>query len=258
MKFITEPSVELISYNLQDTDQLWNFLNDNCPDLARSYIDRMKHTPIELIETAGRTCYMSFGKGRPHDEYIKHIIESGHGSVLEHVNFTFQIWGISRSLSHELVRHRAGMAYSQLSQRYVDSSDVNFIVPLAIQALGQEEQDRWKDFCSLTVNEYSHLVDILSDPMIEDKTERRKKARQAARSVLPNATETIMTVTMNARAFRHFVEMRANAAAEVEIRALAIKVFDIINERWPLICHGMEKEILQDGSYGIKSQFRKV
>jgi thymidylate synthase (FAD) len=87
-----------------------------------------------LAEFAGRLCYMSQRNpaGRSTRDYLDNIKRQGHGSVLEHANYSVLVEGVSRSLTHELVRHRAGMAYSQLSQRYVDESEANFVVPPAI------------------------------------------------------------------------------------------------------------------------------
>ena len=85
-------------------------------------------------KTAGRVCYMSFAKPRPggNHAYLNHILEVGHGSVLEHAVWCLVITGVSRSLTHELVRHRAGFSYSQLSQRYVDESVAEYVEPDAI------------------------------------------------------------------------------------------------------------------------------
>ena len=94
-----------------------------------------EHTDGErLSEFAGRLCYMSQGNpaSRPTREYLENIKKQGHGSVLEHANYSILLEGISRSLTHELVRHRAGFAYSQLSQRYVDESQAAFVVPPAV------------------------------------------------------------------------------------------------------------------------------
>ena len=84
-----------------------------------------------LVEMAGRVCYMSFAKPRPggNQAYLGHILEVGHGSVLEHAVWNFVFTGVSRSLTHELVRHRAGFGYSQLSQRYVDESIAEYVEP---------------------------------------------------------------------------------------------------------------------------------
>lgn len=112
-----------------------------------------------LVEFAGRMCYMSFDKGRPSSEYIKHILEVGHGSVLEHTNITLAFTGISRTLTHELVRHRAGFAYSQLSQRFVNEENVGFVVPPLL--IGKEEQIKyWSDGIKQALELYKDFVQI--------------------------------------------------------------------------------------------------
>src|SRR5262249_36540115 len=132
-----------------------------------------------------------------------------HGSVLEHAVWNFVFTGVSRSCTHELVRHRAGWAYSQLSQRYVDESVAEHVEPDVIAADPAMHQV-WLDAVTHAHQAYVKLVDMLAERYKEepDRTQRRKLARQAARSVLPNATETKIFVSANARALRHFIEMR--------------------------------------------------
>jgi len=270
MKLFKKPRVELVGRPVIDIGGLMTFLQEHdmeWPELQNkldSNIDLGDRDAEWLIEMAGRLCYMSFGgKGRTHEDHIKHLIEVQHGSVLEHVKFDFVIWGVSRSLTHELVRHRAGMSYSQLSQRYVDSSDCAFCVPPSIQQLEQtspELYSDWLEHMRVSQNLYEHLTEALGDMYsdVESKLEKRKKARQAARSVLPNATETKIFAGMNGRAVRHFIELRANPAADLEIRMLAVDVFKIMEQEFPLIVHGMSMDDLPDGTQGVKSEFRKV
>jgi thymidylate synthase (FAD) len=164
--------------------------------------------------------------------------------VLEHAVFSLIITGVSRSLSHELVRHRAGFSFSQLSQRYVDESDCAFVVPPALEDEVRtffkypdgdypkrvESQwwagEKWHAAAEFAVEQYELFSAYLSGKYahIEDRTARRKMAREAARSVLPNAAETKLFVTSNVRALRHFIELRANPAADAEIRRVAVAV----------------------------------
>ncbi|KKN98987.1 hypothetical protein LCGC14_0142320 [marine sediment metagenome] len=183
-------------------------------------------------------------------------------SCIEHASFNFLIWNVSRSLTHELVRHRIA-SYSQISQRYVDSSDVSFIVPPAMQELEKidpEAYRSWIEHCERSRQVYEELTTKLSDMYsdIESGLERRKKARQAARSVLPNATETKIVVTMNARAIRHLIELRANPAADLEIRKLAVKICRILQDKAPLFAHGLEIVKLEDGTEGVESKYPRV
>jgi len=275
-RFVTEAEVKLVGRPVIDINGLTAFLDDHdleWPEFQNkldSNQDLGDRDGEWLIEMAGRTCYMSWPqkgseakKGRSHDDHIKHLIEVQHGSVLEHINLNFEIWNVSRSLTHELVRHRAGMAYSQLSQRYVDESDTDFVIPPAIQELGAQKPEvleEYRAYLSKTVEYYKVLTDHLNGmyATIEDKTERRKKAREAARSVLPNATETKCFTTFNGRAIRHFIEMRGSLAADAEIRCLAIKLFRIVDAEFPLLVHGITVEKSPSGIEYIESKFRKV
>lgn len=272
-EFITEPEVALIGKPIIEIDGVMKFLDDHgysWPEFTDKLKSMMSFGDDDgewLVELAGRMCYQSWPKygeeatGRSHSDHIKNLIDIGHTSVLEHSQFNFAIWNISRSCSHELVRHRIA-SYSQLSQRYCDSSSVSFIIPSAIQELAKIDPDTyrtWIEHCEKSRQLYEILTEKLSDMYqnIDSKLERRKKARQAARSVLPNATETKMVVSMNARALRHLIKLRANPAADVEIRALAIKVCRILQEKAPLFAHGLNIVDLDDGTKGVESNHNK-
>lgn len=190
-----------------------------------------------LIEMSTRLCYLSFESGRVSDEFHKNIIESGHGSTLEHANWTLWIRGISRSLSHELVRHRAGFAYSQLSQRYVAEDDTAFVMPPAIQKLPAIDQAVWKADQVSALDSYKYFVRHLEQtaPKHLSKRDKRKFAREAARASLPNATETMIAMTGNTRAWRHLIEMRSALYAEAEIRVLALAIFWKLIDEAPML-----------------------
>lgn len=127
MKLIYEPSVYLVGRQEVCEEELQRFLDDH--DVS-SWTTDTEVAGEKLVEVGGRLCYMSFAKPRPggNKAYISHVLEVGHGSVTEHAVWSLIVTGVSRSLSHELVRHRH-VSPSQLSQRYVDSSDVAFVVP---------------------------------------------------------------------------------------------------------------------------------
>ncbi len=189
-----------------------------------------------LSEFAGRLCYMSQKNpaGRPTREYLENIKKQGHGSVLEHANYSLLLEGVSRSLTHELVRHRAGFAYSQLSQRYVDESEANFVMPPAI--IGDEVLEAsWKEQMDAAQKSYVALVESLMQryAWVGDKIHRRKMAREAARGVLPNSTETKIVVTGNARAWRTMLELRSSEGAELEIRRCAVDIVRILQREAP-------------------------
>ena len=215
----------------------------------------------KLPEVAGRVCYMSFAKPRPggNKAYLEHILEVGHGSVLEHAVWNFLFTGISRTLTHELVRHRAGFGYSQLSQRYVDESVAEYVAPDCI-ANDPQLHEIWLEAVAHAHEAYVKLTEKLQETFQNepDRTMRRKLARQAARSVLPNATETKIFVTANARALRHFIELRGSRHAEPEIRKLAVQVLKIMRKEAPHLFSDYELVPLPDGTSEVTTVHRKV
>jgi thymidylate synthase (FAD) len=214
--------------------------------LARPSFTEPAHLPVNwlgestdgerLSEFAGRLCYMSQKNPakRPTREYLENIKKQGHGSVLEHANYSLLLEGVSRSLTHELVRHRAGFGYSQLSQRYVDESEANFVMPPAI--IGDEAlETRWREQMDAAQKSYVALVESLMEryAWVGDKMHRRKMAREAARGVLPNSTETKIVVTGNARAWRTMLELRTSEGAELEIRRCALEILRVLQREAP-------------------------
>lgn len=252
MNIITEPSVYLVGIQEINND-IFDFLDDHN---VSNWATDAYSAGEQIVEVAGRLCYMSFAKPRPggNKAYIEHILEVGHGSVLEHAVFSLIITGVSRSLTHELVRHRAGMSYSQLSQRYVDESDCAFVLPPGIE-LASKSGAWWASCMGKTLGQYQALIDSLEDNFahIEDKTLRRKRARETARSVLPNCTETKIFVTGNARAWRHFIELRGSEHADAEIRRLAVAVSRILKDAAPNLFGDCE-EI----NRGVQTKWKKV
>jgi thymidylate synthase (FAD) len=258
LEVIREPSVYLLGSQVLDEEALTAFLEDH--DVSHWTTDT-EVAGEKLIETAGRVCYMSFQRPRPggNKAYIGHLLEVGHGSVLEHAVFNLLFTGVSRSLTHELVRHRAGFGFSQLSQRFVDESKCAFVEPGVIAA-DPELHRIWLEAVQASQAAYRALADRLAETFkdLPDKTQRRKKAREAARSVLPNATETKIFVTANARALRHFVEMRGDAAADVEIRALAVAVLKLLQKEAPNLFGDYTLIDLPEGGQAVTTEHRKV
>src|SRR3989338_9037232 len=231
MNIITEPRVYLVGRQDVDRSQVDRFLDE----YGMSWETDTEGGGEQLAEAGGRLCYLSFGKGRKTNaEYITNIIGQKHGSVLEHAVWNFIIAGVSRSFTHELIRHRAGWGYSQLSQRYVDESMANYIEPGLI-AEDEALHATWLRAVEQSHQAYLDLVEGLMQKLadVDDRTHRRNLARQAARSVLPNATETMIFVTANARAWRHFIELRCNEHAETEIRVVAAKILEVLQHEAP-------------------------
>lgn len=239
--------------------------------LARPVFAEPAHLPVQwqgestdgerLAEFAGRLCYMSQKNpaSRTTRDYLENIKKQGHGSVLEHANYSLLLEGISRSLTHELVRHRAGFAYSQLSQRYVDESDANFVVPPAI--IGDDALvAQWRTQVEGAQATYVALVEKLMEryAWVADKVHRRKMAREAARGVLPNSTETKIVVTANARAWRTMLELRTGEGAEQEIRRLAVLVLRTLQAEAPGFFADFEVYMAADRGESARISYHKV
>jgi thymidylate synthase (FAD) len=205
-----------------------------------------------LAEFAGRACYQSWSKPNPatatNAGYLAHILEVGHLSVLEHGVVTFYFTGVSRSFTHELIRHRH-FSYSQLSQRYVPERQAAMVEPDVIA----DDPELHKIFAEATeasVQAYTELLAGLERRFaeVENATLRRKQARQAARAVLPNATETRIVVTGNYRAWRHFIAMRATEHADIEIRELAVECLRQLKTVAPNVFADFTISSLPDGT----------
>lgn len=200
-----------------------------------------------LTELCARFCYRAFNKGRLSPEYMRNIIESKHGSVLAHCSVNFFIEGVSRGLSHELVRHHVGCNPSQESQRFVDAKDMKFVVPpLLLWAWERESADtrdlnaaEFVDQAEQAVlnyqNEQSYLRAVLhyQNPF-DDEEKLQKRINEAARCHLPNECETRLAWTMNVRAARHVFNMRGANDADLEIRRLAVEMFKLYQPFAPL------------------------
>src|SRR5262245_39898935 len=214
-----------------------------------------------LAEYAGRLCYMSQHNpiNRSTAEYLENIKKQGHGSVLEHAVYVLLIEGISRSCSHELVRHRAGFGYSQLSQRYVDESHAAFVMPPAVAGdPGLEVEGERQVHAAQAA--YIHAVEGLMRryEWVSDKVHRRKMAREAARSVLPNATEVKIVVSGNARAWRTMLELRCSEGAELEIRRMAIAVLRVLQKEAGSLFSDFEIYIADDKQEAARVTYHKV
>lgn len=256
VKIVREPKVYLVGSQTIDESVIDQFMDD----VGMNWETDTEVGAERLCEVAGRVCYMSFGKGRKTNaEYLGHIIGVGHGSVLEHAVWNFIFTGVSRSFTHELIRHRAGFGYSQLSQRYVDESTADYVEPDII-AEDPELHSIWLDSVTASQEAYRRLVARLSEKLADhpDRTMRLKMARQAARSVLPNACETKIFVTANARAIRHFIELRGSEHADAEIRAVAVQVLQIMRDRAPNIFGDFEVRRHIDGAEIAYTPNRKV
>ncbi len=205
-----------------------------------------------LAEFAGRACYQSWSKPIPatatNAGYLDHILQVGHLSVLEHSTATFYITGISRSVTHELIRHRH-FSYSQLSQRYLPPTGPEVVEPAAV-ARDPLLHQLFETATAASSQAYAELLEGLEAAAAQspDGTLARKQARQAARAVLPNAMATAIVVTGNYRAWRHFIGMRATEAADVEIRTLAVALLVELQALAPNVFADFRVSALPDGT----------
>lgn len=198
-----------------------------------------------LIETAGKLCYMSFSTdlnanltrvgGRNNFDYIQQgLIGTGHGSVIEHATVTFAIMNVSRVVTHELVRHRAGAAYSQLSGRYVRLNEISMA--------------QWPDciskdaYAEALMNEAvlstESIIKQLADHYDLDNTTNfalKKEVTSALRRIIGNGQSNHIIATLNHRAIRHIIGMRSSAHAEEEIRRVAEQMWDLVSTKFPAI-----------------------
>jgi len=257
--YVTKPKVYLVGRQIVVHEELQRFLNDE----GMLFATDTEQAAEILAEIAGRACYMSFGKGRKsNQEYIENILSSKHGSVLEHAVWNLLITGVSRALTHELVRHRAGFGYSQLSQRYVDESEACYVVPPLFQE-NAELRAKFEETIDTLRKAYVELAEAAVAYVQQKHPElaprdRRKWARQAARAVLPNACETKIFVTGNSRAWRHFLELRGSPHADTEIRVLTVEIARLLKQESPNIFRDVEVYDDADGMPAVRVQHSKV
>ncbi|HEY4115847.1 MAG TPA: FAD-dependent thymidylate synthase [Rhizomicrobium sp.] len=212
-------------------------------------------TPAErLVEFAGRICYMSFGERQfrtDNQTYISNLISQGHGSVLEHVAWTVLLSGVSRAFTHQLVRHRVGFSFSQLSQQYHDEGDAQFIRPHGLER-SPKAMEAWDGLIELAKKTYETIkAEFPVNAGLTSTRERNRALRSAARSVLPNATATIIVVTANARAIRHFLAMRGAIEGDYEMRIVSKLFYDLLKLEAPVLVSDFELRCLPDGSPSV-------
>ena len=221
----------------------------------------------KLLEVAGRLCYKSWS---PYDEnnktgtnknvtrvrednkeYIQNIIKQNHGSVLEHSNVSLLFNDVSRVFTHELVRHRAGMAYSQESLRYVRLDELKFWLPEEIK-----ENNELAAIYKETV-EYLENVQIRLNKAINldgKPFDEKKKWTSRFRRLAPIGLATSILATGNLRAWRHIVNMRSNAGAEEEIRLVMDQVVPILKNISPAVFDDLEYSSKEGWKYKLNAK----
>lgn len=222
---------------------------------AKLRVNLLRYTPDaeKLIASAAKLCYSSVGVDKIEDKlteentkkFLDMLMGMGHESPIEHVNFTFGVEGVSRVLTHQLVRHRIGCSYSQQSQRYVKLDQFEYIIPPAIEGI-PEAKEKFISAMEKNQRDYNELTEILlkehyeeyiKDGFNEKKAKRmaEKRSIEDARYIFPNACETKIVFTMNARALFNFFKHRCCNRAQWEIKELAIEMLRKVKEATPTL-----------------------
>lgn len=217
-------------------------------------VELLRYTPEgeKLIASAAKLCYSSVGikeieenlEGQNMDSFLNMLMDLGHESPIEHVSFTFGAEGVSRTLTHQLVRHRIA-SYSQQSQRYVKLDQFDYIVPPAIEKddrakeiflnAMEEDQKAYDEISSILFK--NHLNEYIEEGLSEKKAKQKaeKEAIEDARYVFPNACETKIVFTMNARTLQNYFRLRCCNRAQWEIRKLAIAMLREVKKAYPIL-----------------------
>ena len=258
----TAPTVHLIARPQLDLDGMRAYLADVGGEswLERRLGEEQQASPGEmLVEFGGRACYRSWEPGlnpnvtrvrTDRDEYFANILRSAHGSVLEHANYSFALRNVSRVFTHELVRHRAGSAFSQESLRYVRLTEIGFRVPPALEPV--------RDQVISIVEQLEEFQVSAADALgIEDDGvpfHVKKEITSALRRLAPIGLSTDIMWTANARTLRHVIEMRTAEGAEEELRIVFDQVARIMQAEAP----GLFQDFAQQDDGSWVPEHRKV
>lgn len=274
--YLTEPHAILIGRPeslLDNNPQINEFLQDLGFDPDDYFDDDFAEAVgiEQIMKYSGQECYLSFGEGhtgwsdKSLTKYFDNQKRNKDGSVFEHGKFSFQAYGISRSLTHELVRHRVDYGFSQVSQRYVDGQRLRFVQgPEYAEGILHSRFENWIDLCAM---EYDQRATDLQESLFKDMPEadtrekkvfRRKQANSAARRCLPNETEAPLVFSANIRSLRHTLEMRTHMTAETEIRRLFDAVYEIMAKEAPHLFNDYTAEHLDDGSIQYTTPWPKA
>jgi thymidylate synthase (FAD) len=244
--------VQLVAKPSIDLDATQTYLSSQ--GFVWSVSDRAS-MPDQLVEFAGRLCKMSFDDLGTYDhtqEFVANILLQEHESILEHLCWTFLIWGVSRSFSHQVVRHHVGFSFSQLSQEYSDHRNAHFVKPSILAEMPSASKV------------FEHAVETAKEAYVQIQEElcqnkdrvRARTGRQSvddiirsvARSVLPNATDTAILMTANARSLRHFLRLRGGQRASEEMRQVCAALLSILKVEAPMIFGDFLEHDLPDGT----------
>ncbi len=264
MKFV-EPEVYLIAETQMDHEQLHEMLKSLGGDIALDWLSRVEPASKSdgelLTEVAGRACYKSFGLGlnpnltkirQNSEEYIQNTLAKGDGSIFEHATCTFAFLNVSRVFTHELVRHRSGVAVSQESLRYVRPFEIAVWLPPELK----DKQGKIQTVVENIEKDYGELENLYDWNSMDFGA--KKRVTSALRRVLPQGMANAIIWTANHRTIRHVVTMRTDESAEVEIRLVFDKVARIVKKKYPLIYQDFERIELKDGTGCWHPKYVKV
>jgi len=250
---IKEPKVYLVAKTMLVNHGLDEYLKDiGSPDWSTN---KNVSDGENLIEAAGRMCYRSwqaYDKNKPNatnpnveqvragnKAYLSNVLSSGHGSILEHVSLTFICRNVSRVFTHELVRHRAGMAYSQESLRYVRLDNLPFWLPKTVKE-NPDAEKKFTDVVDFLENVQGDLASIFDINNIKDFN-KKKALTSMFRRLAPIGLATSIMVTGNLRAWRHIIAMRTSTHAEEEIRLVGNQIAKICEKEYPNVFQDMRR-----------------
>jgi len=259
----TLPTVHLIARPSLDVEGMRSYLREvggeSWLERRLREADGAPNAAQLLIEFGGRACYRSWEPGlnpnvsrvrTDQGAYFENLLRSAHGSVLEHASFSFALRNVSRVCTHELVRHRAGSAFSQESLRYVRLTDIGFRVPPALEPVRDQVisiVEALEDFQVSAARELG--IDEEGVPF-----HVKKEVTSALRRLAPIGLSTDIVWTANVRTLRHVIEMRTAEGAEEELRLVFDRIAEIARTEVPALLQDFER--LEDGSW--VPQFRKV
>jgi thymidylate synthase (FAD) len=249
----TAPTVHLIARPSIDVDGMRDYLSDVG---GASWLERRLGGAVNaaqtLIEFCGRVCYRSWEPGlnpnvtrvrEDQADYLGNLLSSLHGSVLEHASYTFALRNVSRVFTHELVRHRAGSAFSQESLRYVRLTDIGFRVPPALEPIRDQVVSLVEQLEEFQVSAADALgLDEEGVPFAV-----KKEATSALRRLAPIGLSTDIVWTANVRTLRHVIEMRTSPGAEEELRLVFDRVAQAMVREAPALFQDFRRD--EDGTW---------
>jgi thymidylate synthase (FAD) len=258
------PKVYFIGATALDMTSLTQYLEDTGQTAFLEDINEAKQQGLNdgeiLCSFYAKACYASLTIGknknisrvRDIEDNIKAILNSSHGSVVEHCNLNFMITNCSRVFTHELVRHRAGTAFSQTSGRYVRSDRLDVVIDPILEPAYDliEEARKYLENWYEQIQERMKINDVKNFDL-------KKKITSALRRMLPNGQANEIGFSVNLRALRHTIEMRTNASAEWEIRYVFAQIYNLVKEKYPAMFFDAKEEV-KNGIIEVTFENRKV